>query len=382
MRAHFHEMTPVYPPDAWNESNRTPSLGLDGVAVRKMLQGAVLNGEDPVAMLRGANIEPRVYGSSDATIDGKALVRLVRQIQVALDDVYLGFLPQGCRLALEAERIMCLLHADTLGEALRVSIRFTNAMAPDAGPLLSDEAGGGLRHTCRYKTVSGLDRDTLVWIRFVWIYQFFSWLIARPLELRGVMISGPRPVQKNGFDRFALFRCPVNYNAPVDALIYDPADLAQKLAHSSRTEYNSYYANEPDWFDLQDCEPNWADRTRHAIIEFQREGHWSPSMEEVARRLNVSARRLRLDLASEGESYRNLRTNVRGELAGAYLAASNISIQEIGALLGFSEPGSFTRHFVGWAGLSPSAYRCENAANPTISAAATALLNERRGGAS
>lgn len=103
-------------------------------------------------------------------------------------------------------------------------------------------------------------------------------------------------------------------------------------------------------------------------------------MQEVARHLNVNARRLRLDLAGEGESYRDIRTNLRGELAGAYLAASDISIQDIGTLLGFSEPGSFTRHFASWAGLSPSAYRGERSGNPTIYAAATALLNERRVG--
>lgn len=378
MRTHFHELNEKFTPGAWDEWQPDNPSGLDGIAVRKLLHGAVLRGKDPYSVLRRADIATSVYGSADAAIDGQALVRLMRQIQVALDDVYLGFLPNGCRLALEAERIMCLLHAETLGEALRVSIRFTDAMAPDVGPLLSDEPGRGLRHACCYTTVTGVDRDTLVWVRFVWIYQFFSWLIARPLTLRGLMISGARPIQKNGFDRFALFHCPVQYNAPVDALIYDPADLAQGLAHSSNTEYDAYYASAPDWFEMQHTEPSWGERTRQAVIEFQREGNWSPSMLEVARRLNVNARRLRLDLAREGQSYRDIRTGVRAELAGAYLTASDISIQEIGTLLGFSEPGSFTRHFASWAGMSPSTYRGERAADATVNAAATALLNERR----
>ena len=75
-----------------------------------------------------------------------------------------------------------------------------------------------------------------------------------------------------------------------------------------------------------------------------------------------------------------MRTRLRGELAGAYLVASDIPIQEIGTLLGFSEPGSFTRHFISWAGVSPTTYRAENAADAAISAAATAILNERRVG--
>jgi hypothetical protein len=222
--------------------------GLDGEAVKRLLQGAVLKGRDPLAILRDAGIAPEVYGSTQAAIDGPALVRLVRQIQISLDDVYFGFLAQGCRLALETERLLSFLHCGTFGEALRVSIRFTDAMSADVGPWIAEEHGAGLQHICKYQTIPGVDRDILVWIRFVWIYQFFSWLIGRPLALRGVLVRGPRPVQANGFDRFALFRCPITYNAPVDALCYSWNDLTVRLVHGSIAEYNDYYASAPDWF--------------------------------------------------------------------------------------------------------------------------------------
>jgi len=375
---HFQELSPPLATGPWHTWKASSADGLDGVAVRELLKGAVMRGYDPLEILRRADIDTSVYGCTSAAIDGQALVRLMRQIQITLDDVYLGFLEQGCRLALEAERIMCLLHADTLGEALRVSVRFTDAMAPDVGPFLSDENGAGLRHTCRYNTIYDLDRDILVWIRFVWIYHFFSWLIGRPLMLRGLLVRGARPEQENGFDRFALFPCPIRFNAPVDALLYDSNDLSARLLHSSNTEYNAYYANSPDWFASHDRGPRWGERTQQAIVEFQREGLWSPTIQTVAKRLNASARRLRVALSAEGESYREMRTRLRGELAGAYLVASDISIQEIGMLLGFSEPGSFSRHFFSWAGISPTAYRARHAANPAKTAAATALLNVRR----
>src|SRR4051794_4239768 len=108
---------------------RNQGDGLDGVAVRQLLDGALLKGRDPLAILRDAGIDPLTYGNPDAAIDGPALVRLVRQIQLSLDDVYLGFLAQGCRLALETERLLSFLHCGTFGEALRVSIRFTDAMS-------------------------------------------------------------------------------------------------------------------------------------------------------------------------------------------------------------------------------------------------------------
>src|SRR3569833_328975 len=73
--------------------------GLDGAAVKSLLQGAVLKGRDPLQILRAADIDPSTYGNIHAAIGGRALVRLVRQIQISIDDVYLGFLAQGCRRA-------------------------------------------------------------------------------------------------------------------------------------------------------------------------------------------------------------------------------------------------------------------------------------------
>lgn len=354
--------------------------GLDGAAVKGLLQGAVLKGRDPLLILRDAGIDPSLYANAYGAIDGPALVRLVRQIQISLDDVYLGFLGQGCRLALETERLLSFLHCATFGEALRVSIRFTDAMSADVGPWIAEEHGAGLQHICKYHTIAGVDRDVLVWIRFVWIYQFFSWLIGRPLALRGVTVQGPRPVQENGFDRFALFHCPVTYNAPVDALCYSWSDLTVRLVHSSIQEYDEYYASAPDWFASPASGLSWREQTQQVLIDLQRAGMWAAPIEVVAARLRTRPRRLRHDLALEGESFQDIRTRLRGELAGAYLLASDMPISAIGEALGFSEPGGFSRHFVAWSGMSPSAYRGLYLVEASKVAAATALLNERRAG--
>ncbi|WP_262690061.1 AraC family transcriptional regulator [Kordiimonas aestuarii] len=352
--------------------------GLDGMAVRGLLQGAVLKGHDPHEILRTVAINPDVYGNPRATIDGSALVRLVRQIQFTLDDVYLGFFAHNCRLALETERLLSFLHCSSFGEALRVSIRFTDAMSTDVGPWISEEHGPGLQHICKYMTIPGVDRDILVWIRFVWIYHLFSWMIGRPLALREVSVRGPRPVQLNGFDRFALFRCPVRYNAPVDALSYDRNDLAVRLVPRSITEYDEYYASEPDWFAALEQRQSWRERTQQVLVELQKAGLWSAPIEVVAARLRTRPRRLRHDLAAEGESFQDIRTRLRGELASAYLLASDLSVTAIGFELGFSEPGSFSRQFISWAGMAPSAYRSTYITDAAKVAAATALLNERR----
>ncbi len=359
---------------------RPGAAGLDGKAVRELLHGAVIAGKDPLAMLRDAAIDPSVYGNARAAIGGDELVRLVRQIQGSLDDIYLGFLPHRCGLALEAERLLSFLHCKTFGEALRVIVRFTNAMSDHVNSRLVAQEGAGLQHSSTYRTIEGVDGDVLVWIRLVWIYRFFSWLIGRPLALRGLSVTAPRPVQANGFDRFALFGCPVEYDAPVNALSYDVNDLVAPLAHRMIADYDAYYAGAPDWFDVAGHGPSWRERTQQVLVEFQAAGCWSVPIDQVAARLLTRPRRLRHDLAREGESFQDIKTRLRGELAAAYLLASDMPITRIGLALGFSEPGSFSRHFCAWAGMTPTAFRDRYLADAARVALATTVLAARRTG--
>lgn len=335
-----------------------------------------MHGHDVHALLRDAGIDPTVHGHSEAAIDGSQLFRVMRQAQSTLDDSFLGFFADRFRLALERERTQTYLHCETFGESIRVSIRFTQALSEDIGPQLVED-GVGLTHVCAYRTVDGVDRDIFVWLRFVWIFQWFSWLIGRPLRLRGVRVRGARPVQANGFDRFALFGCPIEYEAPIDALCYDRADLGAPLVHRTLADLDAYNASDPDWFATPIGRSTWRARTEHALIELQRAQVWSPSIEDVADRLRCPPRRLRRDLAREGEGFQQIRTRLRGELAAAYLLATELPITQVGYRVGFSEPGSFTRNFSEWAATTPSSYRAYHKANGARVTAATFLLTDR-----
>lgn len=366
--------------DTHDLASRQPAaenvLGLDGVAVKSLLGGVVLRGHDPEALLRAADIDPLVYGNEQAAINGRELFRLVRQAQVALDDSFFGFFADRFRLALELERTLTYLHCETFGESIRVSIRFTQALSEDIGPELV-EVPGGLKHVCVYHTIDGVDRDIFVWLRFVWIFQWFSWLIGRPLRLRGVSVRARKPVQANGFDRFALFGCPIQYEAPVDALIYDRADLGAPLVHRTLAEFEEYNASEPDWFATPIGRSTWRAQTEQALVELQRTQIWSAPIELIAARLHSRPRRLRRNLAREGESFQHIRTRLRGEIAAAYLLATELPITEVGYRVGFSEPGSFTRNFSDWAGATPSDFRARYKSDAARVTAATLLLSDR-----
>ncbi|HEX5183741.1 MAG TPA: AraC family transcriptional regulator ligand-binding domain-containing protein [Allosphingosinicella sp.] len=367
---------PVWPSRPSTRPEKSP--GLDGIAVERLLRGAVLKGHDPEDLLRLAGIDPSVYGNVDESIDGREMFRLVERIREALDDAYIGFLAEGCRLALERERALVYFHCETVGESLRVSIRFTQALSADIGPQLVEDDSTP-KHVCIYHTIEGVDRDIFVWFRFVWIFHQFSWLGGRPLRLRRICVRASKPVQPNGFDRFALFGCPIQYDAPFDAIYYDRKDLSARLVHSTLAEYQDYVASVPDWFATPSGGLTWRAKTERALLDFQRAEKWSASVEAVAERLRTRPRRLRRDLAREGESFQQIRTRLRGELAVAFLLVTDLPITMVGYRVGFSEPGSFTRNFSEWADMTPSEYRSRYKSDSARVAAASMLLGERIG---
>jgi AraC-like DNA-binding protein len=74
----------------------------------------------------------------------------------------------------------------------------------------------------------------------------------------------------------------------------------------------------------------------------------------------MTSRTLRRRLTEEGSSYQQILADVRYQLAREYLATSRLPVEEIAAMLGYSNPGNFTHAFKRWHGSPPRQYRQEH----------------------
>ena len=76
----------------------------------------------------------------------------------------------------------------------------------------------------------------------------------------------------------------------------------------------------------------------------------------VAKKLGMSERSLRRELAAQGLSYRQCVDDVRQMLCQSYMETGR-SLTEIAVILGYNDQAAFTRAFKRWHGVPPSKYK-------------------------
>jgi AraC-like DNA-binding protein len=81
--------------------------------------------------------------------------------------------------------------------------------------------------------------------------------------------------------------------------------------------------------------------------------------ESLARRLGMSSRTLHRRLVAQGSSYRGIIDDVRREIAMRCLRDPQLSIREVGYLLGFTTGPAFHRAFRRWTGTTAATFRNE-----------------------
>jgi AraC-like DNA-binding protein len=81
------------------------------------------------------------------------------------------------------------------------------------------------------------------------------------------------------------------------------------------------------------------------------------SVERCARKLGTSVRTLQSHLSDDGLKFSDIVERQRMTLANSYLEQSQLSLDEVAALLGYSEQSSFGRAFKRWTGSTPQRFR-------------------------
>jgi AraC-like DNA-binding protein len=139
------------------------------------------------------------------------------------------------------------------------------------------------------------------------------------------------------------------------SISFSKADMERPFVSRDDILFESYTADFRERISLLQNDVGFASQVRGILLELLPSG--VSSTVAVANRLAVSTRTLQRRLQQENTNFQNELGQTRIGLAKHYLSQTLIPNQQIGFLLGFTDPNSFYRLFQSTLGLTPEAYR-------------------------
>lgn len=153
-----------------------------------------------------------------------------------------------------------------------------------------------------------------------------------------------------------LFGCPVSFDNDLSRAWYRRADVDMPIPGCNREIANATEKLVQDYLARLDRQSEDVQhQVQNVIAKLMPQG--DANLERVADVLHMSSRTLHRKLELLHTSFRQEVDSVRHRMALEYMAGSDLSLGDIGFLLGFSSSSNFTRAFRRWTGRTPQEYR-------------------------
>ncbi|KAB0303567.1 AraC family transcriptional regulator [Vibrio fortis] len=189
------------------------------------------------------------------------------------------------------------------------------------------------------------------------IVSLFYQLTRQPLKLNALRLSYPEPIYalcSHGDKYQKRFACNVEFNQTFCELCFNSDLLHEPLTSHDAASLEHY---------LSSCHSIMASLGSPSIFSnqvramlYQEPGQF-PTIEQLADEFGCSSRTLRRELSKEEASYHDLLAEVRRELAKELLLNTDISVEDIGERLGYSDSANFRRAFKSWMKQTPAQFR-------------------------
>lgn len=320
---------------------------------RGILDAAVARGLARDALLAAARIDEGQLLGRHARVSIIQFSRLYGGIAAGLQDEACGMhsrpTPPGaietlCRAALTTA---------TLEEYLPVAARGMNLMLGDLRAEYVPATEGRLARINFIETVTiAGDRQLAYELALLTIYGVMAWLFGRRVPLAAVHLPFARPRHAVGLR--LLLAPPPQFGAPVACVEFAPEIMPMRVMRAPN-EVARWMRRAPA--SIIEVLMSGAELSARIIGLLQQSMPQLLTLEEVAAHLAMSPRTLHRKLASQGESFQQIKDGWRLRIAVQRLSCTDMSVKQIAADLGFSDQATFRRAFAQWAGHPPGRYR-------------------------
>ena len=307
-------------------------------------------GVDPLPVLASAGLEVSAFDLADNTIPYAAFRRVMGECARRSRCEHFGLLVgQAWHLSTLGLLGQLMKNAASVGAALQTGIVYHHLNSQGAVVFLHQreataDFGCAIYHRGSDGTSQICDGVLATLVNHMRELCGPAWV---PVEVR---LAHAAPADESPYRR--LFRCPVRFDAELNALRFPAAWLDQPVAGADPAalralERQASALSQPDLIEKL--------RRSLRVLLLQR----VVSGDAVAEMLAMHRRTLNRRLEALGTTFREVLEEVRFEAACQLLSATHLALDDIAAALGYAGVSPFTRAFRRLSGTSPGQWRRE-----------------------
>jgi AraC-like DNA-binding protein len=272
-------------------------------------------------------------------------------LQVSTDR-QLGLLV-GSNLDIPSQGIFgyAIITSTTIGDALKLMVRYNKALLPSLDvKVLSRESR--VEVLIKAPHLPNELKRFYVELLYAAIMRSGNTLIPKGKTSVHLEFDYDAPYDKAPYQQ--LFGAKVKFNSNRSVMSFDQADLELGIATANPVA-RDIFRRECDRLLSRDTHRGMvSERVQEVLLQ---SGTEFPNGMRVAKQLHMSESTLQRRLAKEGYKFQQLLDQVRNKLAHEYLTGTQLTVNEIAALLGFSDAANFRRSFKRWSQKTPTMVR-------------------------
>jgi AraC-like DNA-binding protein len=309
-------------------------------------------GYSPAASLVGTGIDLDQLGNVEQRVSYRQRITQLENMVAlpGMDGVWLET-PRDVSISDYGLLGYAMMSSATLAQAVQIAVKY-HKMAGTLFELTFVVDGDDAVLRIEHLLAGGPAARYVVEDLFLGIAPLISLLIGEDHRPNRILLNYPAPAHAEKYQR--CFRCGVEFEKPWCEYRFDRTLLDRQLAEADSNTARICEESCRALLNQMEIEEDIISRVCHLLLSTPGE---FPKLDAVAQKLSLGARTLRRRLSELGTSYQRILDDVRRQLAIEYLQTTNLTVQEIAELLGYSEVTNFRRAFMRWVELSPYQYR-------------------------
>lgn len=319
--------------------------------VRSIVRAAEASGVDSATLLERSGLSSKALEGTVGFIPLSTTVTLWREAQALSGDPYFG-LTMGERVRPHYLSVVAytMMNCKNFLEALEQVQKYQRLVSEGGRvDLRIDDTTASIVYI-PHDADEPFSRHQIEAVLLV-ILSFARRMIDEDLTPTAVCFAHDKPKLTHKHEE--VFKAPLRFNCPEHAIILERSWMEKPLPESDPAMLQIHLAQAEQR--LQEMDNLSAEKRVKMILESS--GHFQWDRDHMARRLHVSRRTLQRNLSKTGTTFQKLFDQYRHQAALTLLKDPEISSDEVGHLLGFSEPSTFYRAFKRWENTTPGAYR-------------------------